>query len=499
MRGVARIAVGLAVLGITCCLGKVVSPRPNFIVIFADDLGYGDLGCYGNAVLRTPNLDRLAAEGMRFTDFYAGAPFCSPSRASILTGRYPVRAGVPSVLFPQEKTGLAPGEITFAELLKARGYATACVGKWHLGFEPPMRPTAQGFDAYLGLPYSNDSFKWDGKEPPRIPLAHVELPLIDGEEVIEAPVDQTTLTIRYTERAIRFIREHKDVPFALYLPHTFPHSPQYASPRFDGKSAGGIYGDSVEELDWSVGEVVGALRELGIADRTLVIFTSDNGPAKGGGLVTDGKERWHGGWPGPLRGYKGTTSEGGVRVPAIFWWPGRIAGGVTCGAIASVLDVMPTLAGFAGVALPDDRVIDGADLGPLLVEGEPGPMGERQFCYYFGAQLQAVRRGRWKLILPIKEYPEAMPPTLWYALFPKAFRGHYRLHPEAALYDLESDAGETRDVSREHPDRVEALLRAAREFDRKLQADKRPQTFLGPTRFTPDGAILVPVPRDAGR
>ncbi|MBT4816137.1 MAG: sulfatase-like hydrolase/transferase, partial [Lentisphaerae bacterium] len=292
--------------------------RPNIVIIFADDLGYGDLSCYGSETIATPNLDRLASEGLRFTNFYATAPFCSPSRASMLTGRYPCRTGVPLVLFPLEKTGLPAEEVTIADLMKEEGYATICIGKWHLGTEPQFHPTNHGFDEWYGLPYSNDMMIWDGEEPFRAQHAQQELPLLNCREpigtIVEAPVDQTSLTKRYTDRAIRFIEDSRDSPFFLYFAHTFPHSPQYASPEFDGKSRGGIYGDTVEELDWSVGRIVETLRRLDLDRNTLVFFTSDNGPSPGNPKrIVDGKPRYSGGSAGPLRGRKGLTWEGGMR------------------------------------------------------------------------------------------------------------------------------------------------------------------------------------------
>ena len=282
--------------------------QPNFIVIFADDLGYGDLGVYGSTTIRTPNLDGMAAEGMRFTDFYATAPFCSPSRASLLTGRYPVRAGVPYVLFPTELTGLPPAEITIAEILSDAGYATAAIGKWHLGWPKPFRAQRHGFDFFYGLPYSNDMLMWEPDTVLRPQHAFWRLPLLDNDEIVEAPVNQHTLTRRYTRKALQFIGDNRDRPFFLYLPHTFPHNPQYASEEFEGRSPHGLYADTVEELDWSVGEVLRTLQDLSLHEKTLVVFTSDNGPTRGG-------NRWQhrsaGGSAGGLRGNKGTTFEGG--------------------------------------------------------------------------------------------------------------------------------------------------------------------------------------------
>ena len=463
---------------------RPVDQLPNIVVIFADDLGYGDLGCYGSETIATPNLDRLAAEGLRFSDFYAAAPFCSPSRASILTGRYPCRAGVPLVLFPLEKTGLPAEEITIADLLRERGYTTTCIGKWHLGTEPQFHPTNHGFDDWYGLPYSNDMMIWDGESKFRAQNALKELPLYDCRKpaatIVEAPVEQTTLTRRYTERAVQFIETNRERPFFLYFAHTFPHSPQYASDDFDGKSKGGIYGDTVEELDWSVGQIVETLRRLELDRNTLVFFTSDNGPAPGNpDRIVDGKPRYSGGSPGPLRGHKGLTWEGGMREPAIAWWPGRIEPGRETDQVASILDLLPTCAGLAGADLPEDRVFDGTDIGGLILEGDQAGPGERLFCYYFGTQLQAVRKGPWKLVLPIDEYPEP-PASLWYLVSPNLFERQHRLFAKAELYNLVSDVAESTNLATEYPEIVATLLAAAHEFDGRLQADKREQVWLEP-------------------
>lgn len=421
---------------------------PNFVILLADDLGYGDLGCFGSQTLRTPNLDRMAGEGMRFTNFYAAAPFCSPTRASLLTGRYPVRAGVPNVLFPTERTGLPQSELTIAKLLKPLGYATACIGKWHLGNLPEFRAHRHGFDFFYGLPYANDSRKQLEGEPFRPVLAREELPLMENDDVVEAPVNQHTLTTRYTERAMQFLRQNNSKPFLLYLPYTAPHTPLYAATAREGISKAGIYGDSVEEIDWSVGRVFDTLRELQLDRNTLVFFTSDNGPRASGPGPRDG-----GGSTGGLRGRKGTTWEGGMRVPAILWWPGKIAAGVESAAVASTNDLFPTIAHFAGVKLPRGRVIDGRPL-------HPAPAKDALFCYYFGAQLQAVRMGRWKLLLEIKEYPPR-PLSIWYA-DQRIFHQHYRLMPKAQLYDLHNDPGEKADVAESHPAIVRKLTQMAR-------------------------------------
>jgi arylsulfatase len=447
-----------------------LAQKPNFVVILADDLGYGDLGSYGSKTIRTPRLDRMAAEGVRFTSFYAGAPFCSPSRAALLTGRYPIRAGVPNVLFPTETTGLPPSEVTIAEMLKPTGYATAAIGKWHLGFPKKLRAQRQGFDFFYGLPYSNDMYKVGPGEEFRAQHAHWELPLLHDDEVLEAPVEQHSLTERYTERALDFIRTNKDRPFLLYLPHTFPHSPLYAPTDREGQSPHGLYADVVEELDASTGRILDLLEELGLKERTLVVFTSDNGshetPANSNSRFG---ERGAGGDNGPLRGRKGNTFEGGVRVPGIFWMPGRIAGGRTADAVASQLDILPTLAELAEVSPPEGRTIDGRSLAGFLLDGEE--LGAHPYFYYFGGQLQAARLGRWKVFLEIDAYPER-PPSLWYRLQPSLFERHYRLQPRAELYDLETDIAESQDVAAAHPEIVERLTRAAQAFDASLQADK---------------------------
>jgi arylsulfatase A-like enzyme len=445
--------------------------KPNLIVIFADDLGYGDLGCYGSKTIRTPRLDAMAREGTRFTNFYAGAPFCSPSRAALLTGRYPIRAGVPNVLFPTEKTGLPPSEVTVARLLKDEGYATTCIGKWHLGVPPAFRAHRHGFDSFYGLPYSNDMFKLKDDETFRAQHAHEELPLMENDRVVEAPVDQHSLTRRYTERALAFIRANRNRPFFLYLPHTFPHSPQYASEKFEGRSPHGFYADTVEEIDWSVGQVLDTLKELGIDRRTMVIFTSDNGPSPG----RTNQQRWMGGSAGPLRGRKGNTYEGGMRVPAIFWQPGKVIAGRATDAVASVMDIFPTAAEMAGAKLPAGRTIDGRSLLALLTDAQ-AKGEERLFCYYFGGQLQAVRRGRWKLILQIDSLPER-PSSLWYQTMPALFEQHYRLKPEPELYDLEADEAETTNVASQHPATVRELTEAARRLDERLQKDKQAVVF----------------------
>ena len=458
---------------------------PNFVIILADDLGYGDLGCFGSDAIATPRIDRMARQGARLTDFYTAAPFCSPSRAALLTGRQPARCGVPYVLFPAEHHGLPEDEVTIAELLRTRGYATACIGKWHLGWDTPFRPARHGFDEFFGLPYSNDSNEW----PVGSPFLQVHglepLPLVDGETVVEAPVDQATLTRRYTERALDFVERHRDRPFLLYLPHTMPHIPQHASAAFEGRSRDGLYGDCVEELDWSIGVLLDALHDLGIARKTLVIVTSDNGAVVRRALPNP-NERFPGrSWGGsnvPLRGGKGMTFEGGIRVPAVAWWPGTIEPGRLIDAPVSMMDIFPTLATLAGVSLPVGRVIDGTDRSDLLLgRGREAEGGAWPLYHYFGVQLQAIRDGRWKLFVSIDGPPEPRPISLWYDHVPGLLERQHRRWPRPTLYDLAADPGETTDVSADHPEVVERLTNLARAFDARFRPQIHPyQVAPGP-------------------
>lgn len=465
--------VRVPVLLLATALWASAAEKPNFILIFADDLGYGDLGVYGSSKIRTPNLDRMAAEGLRFTDFYTTAPFCSPSRASLLTGRYPVRAGVPYVLFPTETTGLPQEEITLGEILRDHGYATAAIGKWHLGWPKPFRAHRHGFDLFFGLPYSNDMGQWTPDSSLRAQHAFWKLPLLENDRILEAPAQQSTLTRRYTERAIEFIKANRDQPFLLYFPHTFPHKPFYASERFEGRSPHGLYADTVEEVDWSVGQILGSLRDLGIEEKTMVVFTSDNGPARG---HRSSPRSSGGGSAGPLRGGKGNTYEGGMRVPGIFRWSGRIQPSTVTSQPASILDILPTLAELAGAPTPSNRVLDGRSIVELL-DGASDRNDERPFFYYFGVQLQAVRLGRWKLFLRQTELPPYSS-SLWYMHNPELFERHHRLLPEPALYDLEADLGETTDVSDARPEVVSRLSKLALDFDARMQRERRQPVYL---------------------
>ena len=360
---------------------------PNYLLIFCDDLGYGDLGCYGSTKNRTPRIDAMAKEGMRFTSFLSSSPVCTPSRASLLTGCYARRVGMHQdftghwVLIPRSRRGMHADEWTLPEMLKAKGYATACIGKWHLGDQPPHLPTAHGFDEYYGIPYSNDMASARRGDPP--------LPLVQDTKVIEAPANQAMLTKRYTREAIQFIERNKSKPFFLYLPHTFPHLPLFASKEFHGKSANGRYGDSVEEIDWSTGKILDVLKQHGLDKNTLVIFTSDNG--------SNGR---NGGSNAPLSGSKGGTMEGGMRVPMIARWPGRIPAGSKCNELTSTMDFLPTLAALSGGLLSANK-IDGHDITPLLTGTKGAASPYEVFYYYRRRQLQAVRWGDWKWHLPL--------------------------------------------------------------------------------------------------
>jgi arylsulfatase A len=393
---------------------------PNVVIIFADDLGYGDLSSYGSEI-QTPNIDRMAQEGVQFRQFYSASPVCSPSRASLLTGRYAVRCGVPTVLFSTDPGGMDRNEVTIAQMLKPLGYKTMCVGKWHLGRPDSYLPTARGFDEYYGIPYSNDM---------------VPSVLMHNTQVIESPVNLETLTMRYTDQAVDFIRRSRDAPFFLYMPHTFPHIPLAASPGFVGKSGMGLYGDVIQELDWSVGQVLAALVDNGVDENTLVVFTSDNGP-------------WFQGSPGRLRGRKGDTFEGGMREPFIARFPGRIPAGNgprrpvrrVIDTMASTLDLLPTIAGFTGAALPTSP-LDGVDIRPILT-GQASTVDRDLFLYFSSWDLQCARMGKWKLHVARSNVP---------AYSPEPKVGFYNLRllsPE--LYNIDTDPEEADDVSSQNP------------------------------------------------
>lgn len=443
----------------TICLESATGGRleasdplpPNFVIIFADDLGYGDVSCFGSKAIRTPNLDRMAAEGMRFTSFYA-QPVCGPSRAAIMTGCYPLRVAERSNVKNIHPI-LHEREITIAELLRPLGYATAMIGKWDLakhtnrGFHVDLLPQGQGFDSHFGTPSSNDNW------------ARTVL-LRDGK-VVEDPIRQdVTTTERYADEAIAFIKHNKKQPFFVYLCPNMPHTALHVSDRFRGKSERGLYGDVIEEMDFHVGRVLDTLRSEQLAERTYVLFTSDNGPwlIKNRGHRQGIGAEDHGGSASPLRSGKVSTWEGGVRVPCVFWSPGQIPASGTCDELASTLDVLPTIAALAGTKVPDDRTIDGEDIRHLLAGESDQVNQDKVFCYYFLTHLQAVRHGKWKLHLPRPERPPWLRP----------FTPNRHIHPSddigiarPMLFDLESDVSETTDLADKQPQIVKRLLAIA--------------------------------------
>jgi arylsulfatase A-like enzyme len=444
-------SAALALLGAIAAPASAPAPArpPNIILIVADDLGWGDLGVYGNPLIRTPHLDRLAVEGQKWTSFYSGAPYCTPSRAGLLTGRLPVRSGLASesrtVLFADSTGGLPASEVTIPELLKTRGYATAMMGKWHLGHRPEFQPERHGFDLYFGIPFSNDMEAVPGSPDDRIERPRSEyfdIPVYSGGKVVERPARQETLTQRYLDKSMEFIRTNRDRPFFLYLAHHMPHVPLFAGAESAGRSPRGPYGDVVEEIDAGVGRLRALLAELGLERQTLLVFTSDNGPWLA--------QRELAGSSGPFRDGKGTSFEGAVRVPALFVWPGTVKPGVVL-EMGAFFDLLPTFAAMAGAPVPTDRVLDGYDLSPALLGTGSSP--RRTYFYYRGALLQAVRSGPWK--------------------------AHYFTRPEGHdmasepvdppwLFHLDHDPAEQFDVAAEHPDVLKDLRRLAEEHKRTV-------------------------------
>lgn len=437
--------------------------KPNFVLILADDLGYGDLGCYGHPTIRTPHLDRMAAEGMRFTEFYSAAEVCTPSRAALLTGRYPIRSGMCHDRFrvlSQRSTGHLPyEEITLAEILKEQGYATGCIGKWHLGNwmnNPAGHPSRHGFEFFFGLPHSNDMNgtsllpKGGGARLDQDP-AWWNAPLFRNEELVEQPADQTTLTRRYADEAVKFIEANKARSFFLYLPHTFPHTPLFASDKFRDGSPRGLYGDVVEELDAAVGRVLDTLRQSGLAEKTFVFFSSDNGPWLIQGLA--------GGSAGLLREGKGSTWEGGMRVPGIAWQPGTVPANSVCRDPAATMDLFTTCATWAGARLPTGRTIDGIDITQLLKHQRTGSEPANTFYrgayfYYRGTKVFAVRLGKWKAhYMTQAGYGEPMPQE----------------HNPPLLFDLEADPGESHNVAADNPNVITRLADAVQKHQDRLQ------------------------------
>lgn len=430
----------------------------NFVIIFADDLGYGDLSCFGHPSIKTPNLDQMAVEGQKWTNFYVAANVCSPSRASLLTGRYPVRNGVWSdsrrVFFPDSETGLPQSEVTIAELLKKSGYATGMVGKWHLGHRDGFLPTDQGFDKFFGLPYSNDM-------NPTTDLGHrkanmnpkseyFDVPLMQDKEIIERPVDQTQLTKRYTEESLRFIEENQDKPFFLYLAHSMPHVPLFTSEKFNGVSKRGLFGDVIAEVDWSVGEIIKSLKEKGLDENTMVVFTSDNGPW----MVLDHM----GGTAGMLKGAKTTSYEGGVREPTIFWMPKLVKSGVIH-EIGSTLDLLPTICDFAGLDKPKDRTLDGYSLKEILTTGKNSPREE--MLYYHGSNVFGARIGDYK--------------AYYYSIAEYGYPQKLTKLEEPTLFNLQVDPSERWNVAKKNP---EKLAEIAEMVNRHVNSFELPESEL---------------------
>jgi len=425
----------LLVMLLCCSPGAGAENPPNFVVILTDDQGYADLGCYGATQIKTPEIDRMAAEGMRFTCFYAAAPICTPTRAALMTGCYATRVGLGTPLHTPDNYGLNPDEITLAEMLKDAGYVTGCVGKWHLGHHEPFLPTRQGFDYYYGTPMGH-MFRVVKPEEKRTEL------FLRNEEVIPHPPSED-LTELFTEEAVQFIERHKTAPFFLYLAHSMPHIPLLASERFRGTSDGGLYGDVIETIDWSTGRVLQAIRDAGLADNTYVIFTSDNGPNPGDGS------------PGPYRGGKHSAYEGGMRVPGIVWAPGRVKAGAVSDAVVSTIDVYPTLAALAGVPVQQDRVIDGVDISSLLHGAPDAKPPHEAFLYYVrDGKTAGIRVGDWKLLVDVKTGPWS--------------------HEGFALYDLAADPGEKQNLAGEMADKVGELQAELKATDSALRAKVRP-------------------------
>lgn len=451
----------------------VASDRPNIVLIFADDQGYGDLGCFGSTKIETPNIDRLASEGRRFTNFMVASPVCTPSRAALLTGCYPKRVGLHQhVLFPQSTKGLHPDEHTIADHLKGLGYATACFGKWHLGHHPETLPRQNGFDVYLGIPYSNDMNHPKNQRKPRIAsddlwrdqntaVSHWNTPLVENESIVELPVDQRTVTRRYTDHAIDFIRKNHDQSFFVYLPHSMPHIPLYVPEDAYDPDPQNAYTCVIEHIDAEVGRLIDTIRELDLSKKTIVIYTSDNGPWL--------RFKNHGGSAGPLRDGKGTTFEGGQRVPCVMWGPGRIPAGTVCDQLIGTIDMLPSIAAITSSELPKDKKIDGMDLSGLI-QGKEDDSRRDEYVYYTShGKLEGIRQGKWKLL--VKEKPAKKRN----AKNNKSDSKESSAKPErdVLLFDLLADVGEKINLAESNPDIVDALQARMKILDAEIEANAR--------------------------
>ena len=462
----------LTALALLLLVGKVAqADKPNFIIIFADDQGYGDLSCFGSKTIKTPNVDRLAEEGRKFTSFMVASPVCTPSRAALLTGCYPKRVGMHQhVLFPASTKGLNPEEHTIADHLKSQGYATACFGKWHLGHHPEVLPTSNGFDTYFGIPYSNDMNHPDNKGKPRggwegmdilwkdpeSTLTKWKTPLFEDEEIVELPVDQRTVTRRYTQKAIDFVKVHQDAPFFVYLPHSMPHIPLYVPDDVRDPNPLNAYINVIEHIDTEVGRLLDVLDELKLAENTYVIYTTDNGPWL--------PFRHHGGSAGPLRDGKGTTFEGGQRVPCVMRGPG-IPAGTVCDELTGTIDVLPTIAAITGQPLPEDRKLDGMDVSGLWMGTAKKPLRTEFVHYTSRGDLEGIRQGAWKLLVKKRRAPrnrrQTQPPK----------------PPEVLLFNLSDDLGEQDNLAEENPDIVKRLQTRMEEFDAEVTENARKPWF----------------------
>jgi arylsulfatase A-like enzyme len=442
--------------------------KPNFVIIFADDQGYGDLGCFGSTKIKTPNIDRMAEEGRKFTNFMVASPVCTPSRAALLTGCYPKRVGMHQhVLFPSSTKGLNSEEHTIADHLSAQGYATACFGKWHLGHHPETLPQQHGFDTYFGIPYSNDMNHPDNKgkpqggpdgmdllwNDPESTLTKWKTPLMENEKIVELPVDQRTVTRRYTQKAIDFIRENRDGPFFVYLPNSMPHIPLYVPDEIRDPNPLNAYTNTIEHIDAEVGRLMDTIRELDLSGNTYVIYTTDNGPWL--------SFKHHGGSAGPLRDGKGTTFEGGQRVPCVMWGPGRIPAGTECGELAGTIDLLPTIAALTKVPLPEGRKIDGVDISALLTTDAGSPRNE--FVYYTSqGVIEGLRQGKWKLLVKKPRRPKG-----------KGKATAEPAAPEILLFDLSTDPGEQTNLASSHSDLVADLTKRMLELDAEIETNAR--------------------------